>query len=172
MKATSPRRQLIVAVLLTLATAGAALRHWAPDPSTLRDVGTLLLVMWLPAVGNIVAFAVGRYRQAAYARRHFAPERVFAGHVEVDLVAAPLASSTPALVPLQTVCTLVLGTEGFTARLAMPVALWLTSGQPVATELEFLRPALGLPRFGVGTSFTVLAGSAVLGQGHVRRVLA
>ncbi|MES2785777.1 MAG: hypothetical protein V4684_09960 [Pseudomonadota bacterium] len=57
---TSARRQIVMGVLLVLALIGAAVRFWAPDPSAARDVGTLLLVLWLPAVGNLVAFAIGK----------------------------------------------------------------------------------------------------------------
>ena len=55
---TSSRRQIVMATLLGLAIVGGAIRYWAPNPSTARDIGTLLLVMWLPAVGNLVAFVV------------------------------------------------------------------------------------------------------------------
>ena len=55
---TSARRQIIMATLLGLAIIGAAMRYWAPNPSTTRDIGTLMLVLWLPAVGNLVAFVV------------------------------------------------------------------------------------------------------------------
>lgn len=59
---TSSRRQIVMVVLLVLAVIGAAIRYWAPNPSAARDVGTLLLVLWLPAVGNLVAFAIGKMR--------------------------------------------------------------------------------------------------------------
>ena len=49
-----------MAVLLFLAVIGAAIRHWADNPSLLRDIGTLMLVLWLPAVGNLVAFVIRR----------------------------------------------------------------------------------------------------------------
>ena len=55
---TSSRRQIVMATLLGLAIVGAAMRYWAPNPSVTRDIGTLLMVMWLPAIGNLVAFAV------------------------------------------------------------------------------------------------------------------
>jgi hypothetical protein len=45
----SGRRQVVMCVLLGLAAAGAAIRHWADNPSLARDIGTLLLVLWLPA---------------------------------------------------------------------------------------------------------------------------
>ena len=54
MKATSSRRKLIVIVLLALALVGAGMRQWAPNPSLMRDVGTLLLVLWLPVIGNVI----------------------------------------------------------------------------------------------------------------------
>ncbi|MES2633543.1 MAG: hypothetical protein V4669_11260 [Pseudomonadota bacterium] len=57
---TSSRRQIVMGVLLLLAVIGAAVRYWAPNPSTARDVGTLMLVLWLPAVGNLVAFAISK----------------------------------------------------------------------------------------------------------------
>ena len=60
---TSSRRQIIMATLLGLAIVGAAMRYWAPNPSTARDIGTLLMVMWLPAVGNIISFAVRQFHK-------------------------------------------------------------------------------------------------------------
>ena len=60
MKATSSRRKLIVIVLLALALVGAGMRYWAPNPSVTRDIGTLLLVLWLPVIGNVVAFVINR----------------------------------------------------------------------------------------------------------------
>lgn len=60
---TSSRRQIVMVTLLGLAIVGAAMRYWAPNPSTARDIGTLLMVMWLPAVGNIISFVVRRFRQ-------------------------------------------------------------------------------------------------------------
>ena len=41
---TSSRRQIVMATLLGLAIVGAAMRYWAPNPSTARDIGTLMLV--------------------------------------------------------------------------------------------------------------------------------
>ena len=60
---TSSRRQIVMATLLGLAIVGAAMRYWAPNPSTARDIGTLLLVMWLPAVGNIISFVVRQFHK-------------------------------------------------------------------------------------------------------------
>ena len=60
---TSFRRQVVMATLLVLAIVGGVMRYWAPNPSTARDIGTLLLVMWLPAVGNLVSFVVREWNK-------------------------------------------------------------------------------------------------------------
>ncbi len=52
-----------MATLLGLAIVGAAMRYWAPNPSATRDIGTLLLVLWLPAVGNLVSFVVREWHR-------------------------------------------------------------------------------------------------------------
>lgn len=173
MKATSSRRKLIVIVLLGLALVGGGVRYWAPNPSLARDMGTLLLVLWLPIIGNVVAFFVNRFRARRHPSLTFEPGRPFAPHLLAQLT--PVATAQRAGAPLlgaNVCCTLVIAAEGFTARLAIPLADWLASGHTQALELEFLRPTLAVPRFPPGTSFKVVAGSAVAGDGLVVRVLA
>lgn len=167
MKATSNRRQLIVAVLLVLATVGAGMRIWADNPSLARDVGTLLLVLWLPAVGNIVGFAIGRWRAAQARRPPFDPAAPFHGHLLVELArsGSPAAGGTDA-----GLCTLVVGSEGFTARLAQPLGRWLAGPQPAVLQVQLLRPALALPRLPAGAVFSVLAGTTPVGTGRVLEV--
>lgn len=166
MKATSSRRQLIVAMLLALAIVGAGMRFWADDPSLARDIGTLLLVLWLPAVGNIVAFAIRRWR-AAHPQRLPFEGATFQGHLLVELARAGPAASAGMDGGL---CTLVVGSEGFTARLAQPLAGWLAGPQPAVLQVELLRPALALPRLPAGTVFSVLAGTRGVGTGRVLEV--
>lgn len=167
MKATPHRRQLIVAVLLALAIVGAGMRLWADKPSLARDIGTLLLVLWLPAVGNIVAFAIGRWRAAHPPRLPFDPAAPFEGHLLVELArAGPAAGGAMDAV----LCTLVVGSEGFTARLAQPLAQWLAGPQPAVLQVQLLRPALALPRLPAGAQFSVLAGTTAVGTGRVLEV--
>ena len=68
---------MIVFVLLILALAGAAIRQWADNPSITRDIGTLLLVLWLPIIGNVVALRhrAGAKRTAGAAGRRFPARR-------------------------------------------------------------------------------------------------
>lgn len=167
MKATPHRRQVIVAVLLALAIVGAGMRAWADNPSLARDIGTLLLVLWLPAVGNIVAFAIRRWRAAHPPRPPFDPAASFRGHLLVEL--ARVGPAAPGAVDTS-LCTLVVGSEGFTARLAQPLAQWLTGSQPAVLEVQLLRPALALARLPAGAAFSVLAGTRAVGTGRVLEV--
>ena len=118
MKATSSRRQLIVFVLLGLALAGAAMRQWSGNPSLARDIGTLLLVLWLPIIGNVVAFVITRVHRARRTSpaAGFAPDAAFTPHLLVEVTAA--GARAPALSNEERNCTLVVGHEGFTARAA------------------------------------------------------
>jgi hypothetical protein len=170
MKATSSRRRLIVYVLLGLAVAGAAMRQWAPDPSLARDVGTLLLVLWLPVIGQVVGFVIARV-QAARAGRiaaAFAPDAAFTPQLEIEF--DPVTAALPALPAGERHCTLVVGHEGFTARAAAPLAQWLGGPRTRIVALQLLRPALALQRLGVGTTFSMLAGRTVVGTGRVLQV--
>lgn len=169
MKATSSRRQLIVAILLALAVLGAAMRRWAASPSLAHDIGTLLLVLWLPVIGNVVAYVIARlHRMRSRQVRLFEPGAAFTAHLLVQLM--PLTAGAQGIAALrkdERNCTLVVGQEGFTARSAEPLARWLAAGQPVSVELELLRPELALPRLPMGTTFSVLAGPVAVGTGQV-----
>ena len=167
MKATPQRRQVIVAVLLALAIVGAGMRAWADNPSLARDIGTLLLVLWLPAVGNIVAFGIRRWRAAHPPRPPFDPAAPFQSHLLVELARVGPASAGATDASL---CTLVVGSEGFTARLAQPLAQWLAGPQPAVLQVQLLRPALALARLPAGAVFSVLAGTRALGTGRVLEV--
>lgn len=168
MKATSFRRQLIVASLLGLAIVGAAMRAWADNPSVARDIGTLLLVLWLPAVGNIVAFAIRRARQARVPRPAFDPAAGFESHLLVELTR--VGPATPVAGGADGLCTLVVGNEGFTARLAVPVAQWLAGPQPATMQVQLLRPPIALPRLPVAAAFKIAAGANAVGTGRVLQV--
>ena len=76
--ATPARRRLAMIALLVLAASGGVVRWVAPNPSTLRDLGTLLLVLWLPAVGNLIAYFIKRIPRSAPPATEFAPGAAFA----------------------------------------------------------------------------------------------
>ena len=154
--ATPSRRQLAMAALLALAIAGALIRHYAANPSTLRDIGTLLLVMWLPAVGNLIAYLVRRLpRRAPAAPASFAADLPFTPHLRVELNAVHVpAQLKVGLDPQQRQCTLVVGQQGFNARLALPVLEAISGDHPAdreGTALELLRPEAGLAHLPAGT---------------------
>lgn len=173
LKATSLRRQIIVGALFGLALIGGAVRYYAPNPSLTRDMGNLLLVLWVPAIGNVIAFVVRQVRERRAAPPAFAAGQHFAPQLSVELtpLAPQLRTALGQLDPRQDQCMLVLGTDGFTARISRPLAGWLNQDQALCLQLEFLRPAMALPRFSAGTGFRVLAGTTVVGEGRVLALL-
>jgi hypothetical protein len=168
-RVSSSRRQIVMATLLGLAVIGAVMRYWAPRPSLARDIGTLLLVLWLPAIGNLIAFVVRQWAARRHRRTQFDAAQPFSPHLAVRL--SPFDAQPPlthALAPQETRCTVVLGTEGFTARTAVPLAR-LLAGLPAPQDvpLELLRPELALPRLAPGTRFHLMAGPVAVALGTV-----
>jgi len=166
---TSSRRQIITAVLLLLALGGGLVRWLAPQPSLARDIGSLLLVLWLPIIGNIIAWLVGRARAPKAAPPGFAAGSPFlpTARVTLTLLAADVpAQSRPIRAGLFP-CMVAVGHEAFTARLQVP-----PDAEPVPEvaqdlALELLRPELALPKLPTGTEFMLLSGRSLLGRGRV-----
>jgi hypothetical protein len=96
--------------------------------------------------------------------RHFAADAPFTAHLRATLTPA---AHPPALPDFERRCTLVLGQEGFTVRLATPLSQLMAGGPGQIVELELLRPALGLPRLAPDTPFALSVGKAIVGQGRV-----
>lgn len=137
--------------LLSLASAGAVIRALAPEPSTLRDIGTLLLVLWLPAVGNLVAWFVRRIPRKVPPATDFAGGAAFAPQLRVAI--EPLGTMPPEA----STVLVVAGRRGFVGRV---------SGAPHAT-LELLHPQGALPYLAAGTEFHLLAGRTPFAKGRV-----
>lgn len=165
----STRRQIITIVLLLAAVGGGVLR-WQSAPGTLaRDLGTLLLVLWLPIVGNIIAWVVGRARRPKVLPPGFGPDAAFEPSAQVELTLLPAdvpAESRPIPAGLFP-CLIVLGSEAFSARLqVIPGA----EPRPEVSQvllLQFLRPELALPRLRNSVEFTLLSGRRPLGRGRL-----
>ena len=167
-KAASSRRQLIVFILLGLALIGGAMRLWTPRPSVAQDIGNLLLVLWVPVIGNVVAWLVRRARMKLQPVRGFAAASPFAAHLLAELTPLPAAFAASG----QDTCTLVVGSDGFTARPSVPMAQWLGSPGAHTVQLQLLRPALALPRLKAAGTFAVLVGKTQVAGGRVVQVLA
>ena len=166
--ATSSRRRIAMGVMLALAVTGAVVRHYAPVPSTLRDIGSLLLVMGLPAVGNLIAWLVGRLPKSEPPPTDFPAGSAFAPQVEVRVDTVPLPEGwLAALDPDERRAVLLVGRHGFTVRLAQPVARWLAQGGSPALWLELLRPASARKELVPGTALHVLVGTTVVAKGTV-----
>ncbi|MDB5849670.1 MAG: hypothetical protein JWP29_3422 [Rhodoferax sp.] len=163
------RRQIITVFLLLLAVTGGLIRWLAPQPSLARDMGSLLLVLWLPIIGNIIAWLVARAAKPKVAAPGFAADAAFvpSARIALTLMAAAVPSESRPVPAGLFPCMVVVGTDAFSARLSVPA-----DGVPVpevaqVLEVEFLRPEVALPRLPADTTFTLLAGRTLLGQGRV-----
>ena len=168
------RRKLIVIVLLCIAVCGAVLRHFADRGSTLRDFGTLLMLLWLPIIGNVIAWLVSKRprrapRAAAVAPPSFDTAGAFTPHARVALTFRKpgLPSQDVPIAPGEYRCALVVDKEGFSARWVVPPGEALERGKPAVLDVEFLSPAVAQPKFAQGAQFRVLIGEAFIADGRV-----
>jgi hypothetical protein len=165
---TPSRRRIAMAAMLSLAAGGAVIRHFAPDPSTLHDIGTLLLVLWLPAVGNLIAYFAGKIPRGAPRVTEFIAGSAFTPHLQVDLTGTGLPTELlEALDPAARACTLIVRRHGYTARLAQPVADTLATPGQQTLALELLHPAVGLAKLKAGTDFHLLVATTAVAKGRV-----
>ncbi|MBW0171165.1 MAG: hypothetical protein KXJ61_13175 [Hydrogenophaga sp.] len=165
----SSRRQLATVVMLVLALVGGLVRWLAPQPSVARDLGSLLMVLWLPIVGNIIGWLIQRAKAPRHVLQGFAADAAFepSARIELTLLAADTPRESRPIRAGYFDGALVVGSEGFTTRLAVPVDGEPVPEVPCVLAVQFLRPALALARLAPGERFTLLAGRRVLGTGHV-----
>ncbi|MFZ4287125.1 hypothetical protein [Variovorax sp. HJSM1_2] len=165
----SSRRQIITVVLLVFAVIGGLMRWLAPQPSLARDMGSLLLVLWLPIIGNIIAWLVARAARPKQVQAGFALDSAFVPSAQISLTL--LAADVPAASrPIRSglfPCMLVVGHEAFSARLCVPAGAEPVPEVAQTLAVQFLRADLALPKLPVGTAFKLLEGRSVLGTGHV-----
>ena len=167
----SSRRQIITTVLLLFAVGGGLLRWLAPQPSLARDMGSLLLVLWLPIIGNIIAWVVARAHKPKNAPPGFAPDSPFtpSAHITLTLLAAEVPSQSRPIRAGLFHCMVVVGHEAFSARLQVPPDAEPVPEVAQPLEVEFLRPEVALPKLKPGTDFTLLSGRTLLGRGQVQQ---
>ena len=169
----SSRRQTITAVLLLLAVAGGLLRWLAPQPSLARDMGSLLLVLWLPIIGNIIAWLVAWAHKPKNPPLGFAPDSPFtpSAHITLTLLPAEVPSQSRPIHEGLFPCMVVVGHEAFSARLYVPPYAQPVPEVAQSLEVEFLRPELALPKLAPGTNFSLLSGRTLLGRGQVQQAI-
>lgn len=157
-----------MAALLLLAVAGGVIRHFAENPSTLRDVGTLMLVLWLPAVGNLIGFLIRRIPRRSPQANDFAAGSAFTPHLEVRLQALQTPGEVrDAIAPGERRCIVLVGTQAFRARLAVPLREMIGASGERLLQVELLRPALGLAQLPPGSEIHLLAGTTAVAKGQV-----
>jgi hypothetical protein len=166
--ATPARRRNVMIALLTLAIAGAVIRKFAANPSVLHDVGTLLLVMWLPAVGNLIGYLIRKWPRKRSQVRDFPPGSAFTADLRVQASVLDLAPELLAgLDPQDHHCTVLAGQQGFTARLPIPVTQALARTGEQTFSLQLLRPEVALRELVPGTDIHLLVGTTAAASGRV-----
>ena len=168
------RRRLIVILLPCAAVAGAIMRHFAAPASLTRDIGTLLMLLWLPVIGSIIGWLIGRLRRPAPSGPPtFEAGRPFDPHALVELTLRPsqLPSGDTPIAAGEHRCALVVDNEGFSARWFVPAGAAFRRGTTQSVEVEFLAPAAALPRFPRDAAFRMLAGDSFIGDGRVLELL-
>jgi hypothetical protein len=165
------RRKLIVIILLCVAIAGALMRHYAERGTTTRDIGTLLMVLWVPIIGNVIGWLIGKLP-----RRSPPPEPVsfdtagaFTPHLRIELTLRPTAllSHNVPLSAGEYRSALVVGNQGFSARWFVPQGEVLERGTPHALDVELLTPDTAKAHFPEGEAFRVLVGDSFIADGRV-----
>ncbi len=161
-----------MAVMLALAAAGGVIRALAPAPSVLRDVGTLMLVLWLPAIGNLLAYLMGKLPRGEPPPTQFPPGSPFLPQLEVQLERQLLPPGFVQAVPEDLLAVVLVGRRGFSARFDQPLRTWLGGGDGSAWTLQLLRPDSARAHLRAGTAFHLLAGTQVVAKGTVVRACA
>ncbi|WP_076999016.1 hypothetical protein [Variovorax sp. KK3] len=168
------KRRFIVIALLCAALGGALLRALSEPGSTARDVGTLLMLLWLPIIGNVIAWLIAKLRRPVTAEpTGFEAGNAFRPHalVELTLRAPQLPSENSLIGEGEHHCALVVDNEGFSARWVVPPGKAFRRGTPQTLQVEFLKPAIALPRFPRDTEFRMLVAESFVGDGRVLQLL-
>lgn len=169
------RRRLIAIILLCFAVVGALMRQFAAPASTMRDVGTLLMLLWLPIIGSVVGWLFVKLRRPATSEPSttFEAGSAFVPHALVELTVRPsqLPSEDTLIAEGEHRCALVVDNQGFSARLLVPPGQAFRRGEVQTLQIEFLKPAAALPRFPPDAAFRMLVGESFVGDGHVLQVL-
>lgn len=167
MSTISSRRFLIVVALLVTAVAGALLRSFSAPESTPYYLGTLLMVMWVPVVGNVISFLARRFKPSASAPPTFSSSVPFVAHmvVELELHLCPECELPRQEEDGRIHCLFITGTEGFSVRVALLDSHIV--GEAMCAEAQFLFPAAALRKFAVGSSFQLARDGFGFGTGRV-----
>ena len=170
MAETAIRRKRAFLFFLVIALAGGLLQIFGEPRSRASELGAiLLLACFLPA--SFFVFYLAKKRRLVPFPAQFGAGEPFVPHIEVDITLRDEQSATAARSKSERRGIFAVGQQGFTARFIVPPGLALGRGAPLRVEAQFLRPEVALPNFAVGSAFSLLQGSRIVGTGEVVRVL-
>jgi hypothetical protein len=158
----STRRKRAVAVFVALAVVGVLLNTFAPERSIAKGLGQAFMIAWLPGVAWFVVWFAKKRAPVLTQPPGFAAEAAPSAHLTaVANLGADAEAALRRAYPHPLNVVLLLGTEGFTARIC-PASRDLATANTV--HVQILRPELVLPRLPPGASASVLLGRSVGGE--------
>jgi hypothetical protein len=174
-----PRKKLVMYGFTFLAALGLGMYLILPKESELRFLGLIVVIFWLPmALRHLTRLA--KERAAALLLPKTSPpaafhprevnamlEATFSVTVGTDLMRVDVDGGI-----LDLRCLLVLGSDGYSARLwrADKITGPWPSGEKLILNAEFLVPERALPRFPADTIAQVLLRNTVIGTVRVLSV--
>jgi len=166
-----PRKKLVAYMFTFLAALGLCMYLLLPPESELRFLGLIVVILWLPMAlrylnrvfkERATALLMPKTSPPAFHPREVNAtlEATFSVTVGTDLMRVDAGSNI-----LDLRCLLILGTDGFSARLwrADKITGPWPSDEKLILNAEFLVPERALPRFPVDTMAQVLLGNTVIG---------
>jgi hypothetical protein len=165
----SPRRRRVFLFFAFLALAGTFIKWWAPAHSELSRFGSMLLVIWIPVASHFIFYLLKRRKRRAAGTQTAAADGGFRAELVAEVTFDwPLRNDGRHPVPgREYPCILAIGADGFSARFVVPAGATNAPDAARRVEVEFLVPALALPRFPAGATFRVLEGADFRGEGRV-----
>ncbi len=158
----STRRKRAIAVFVGLAVVGVLLNTFAPERSSAKSLGQAFMIAWLPGVAWFVVWFAKKRAPVLTQPPGFSSETALSAHLTaIANLGADAETALRGAHPKALNVVLLLGTEGFTAR------IWPVDGDratPNTVRVQILRPELVLSRLPPGASARVLLGSSVSGE--------
>lgn len=157
----SSRRYLIVGLLAVAACIGAIIRYFAPKNSDLHNIGSLLMIIWIPIVANILIYFAKKRRPIVLVSQGFSQGALFIPHALVEVTFNHSVSIKAGEVG----CIFAVGTEGFSTRVLLPQEY--APEEAVQVQAQFLVPIAALEKISAISTFQLFQGATKIGKGRL-----
>jgi len=161
MRITPEKRRRVFLLIGSSVLSGLLLIGLAPE--NWKAVGYFLVFVWLIPVAFVLQYFAKPRQRIVAALPSFRSVEPLVPHARVQIsFARPQRPNATSMGDKVLTCLFVVGTEGFTARIALPD--WTQSFEG---DVQFLFPEKALARFRNETEFAILVGNSTVGKGRV-----